>query len=1085
MQHETHRVPVTALAFWSPDVILSGEGPLLKAYRVSSKALLATVPIFPSQTIHGVIVNRHGNASAVLVWGGRSVRQLSIGLADDTILRLTAGEAAEADDWILDASFSEHSDALRPQVALVTAHNALVLATLNEALESRLELVTTGSNCILYCAQVVWLSASKCLIASGTAFGDILIWSCFLSAHDGYHSASCQTHYTFSAHAGSVFGVQISPSSSGAGCAGVRRLLASCSDDRTVSIWDISDLTVESATLAEDQRQTGFGAKAGEDAHPPPLLGKVMGHLSRIWHILFLADPKKSSAVSTTAQCPVDKCLVSCGEDASSITWGLGSRYDSGNRLTYTLEQLESQKAHAGKNIWSVVFDGTCQVVTGGADGSIAIRATNSANSNLLRSEITLRDTERADNVRSYGFVDDLGLLATTDKGRALIIDIGFHGEHTIKEVSPPISGLCGYSVVASIPHLAFAAGSDGAVYAYSKIFNTFSNIVETGRKVAGIFAQDVNATGEHIGLLVTNMGTNSALFGLLACTCSSGRPLLQTQYRLRLPQGFTVTSFVHVQHKKHNLVLLGSRHGAIAIFVLPELEQEEPISCNALHLAVHGKETVTCLQHELAPPSMDIAVFSTGRDGTYAAHRLTISDEDIHLTTIHQLTLPFGPNVEGLGRPYQGGLWIWGFRGKQFVVYDIDAQQEVMAVECGGAHRNWSFQIAKEGGIFVWTKASKLYYARQAQLPFQTINSGGHGREIKSAAVSPRDSALIATGAEDTDIKLSRYEDGSFRCLHTLQKHNTGIQHLAWSGNGEYLFSSGGFEEFFVWRIRDDLPTPMMNIGVRCESAHPRSGTSDLRIMNFDVQPHGSDAGEFRITMVYSDSTIRTWKYISDDKAWQFLAGGSYLTSCLTQCLQLAAPHNDNFLLTAASDGHLTTWKVDTQQEEGMCWTSRHRVHQSGILSLVRSAAALHDGSVLIFTGGDDNAIGITRMSASGAFQGTLLVPRAHAAAVTALVVVAVAVAADDEDSRTASSSSSDGGVLLVSASLDQRVKVWRIRIDLDKAASGVDGLDVQLVQNSFTAVADVSSMESMWDPKGGVRKVLVCGVGMDVWKM
>ena len=95
-----------------------------------------------------------------------------------------------------------------------------------------------------------------------------------------------------------------------------------------------------------------------------------------------------------------------------------------------------------------------------------------------------------------------------------------------------------------------------------------------------------------------------------------------------------------------------------------------------------------------------------------------------------------------------------------------------------------------------------------------------------------------------------------------------------------------------------------------------------------------------------------------------------------------------------------------------------------------------------------------------------TLLLPRAHAAAVTGLAVV-----------------SRDGtGLLLVTTSIDQRVKLWRVNVDVDEP--GIDGLDVQCLANVSTAVADVSSVV-LYDFEDGAVGVLVCGVGMDIWRL
>jgi WD40 repeat protein len=470
----------------------------------------------------------------------------------------------------------------------------------------------------------------------------------------------------------------------------------------------------------------------------------------------------------------------------------------------------------------------------------------------------------------------------------------------------------------------------------------------------------------------------------------------------------------------------------------------------------IHAKESVTSLcVFEKAKSATGVPlIFSTGRDGTYAAHEIRESADELQLTTVHQLSLPFGPNIEGMGFSVEEKLWVWGFRGKHFVVFDIGAQRETMSVDCGGVHRSWIFQPGVGGGTFIWTKASNLYVAHQHHLPFTSLRAGGHGREIKSVASSPTHSCLVATGGEDTDIKLSLYEGGEWRCLHTIQKHNTGIQHLQWSQDGNHLFSSGGFREFFVWRIRFDVPE--LHVGVVCQSAHPDSGTSDLRIMSFDVSDE-RPTGAFHIAMVYSDSTIRTWHYRAAE-GWTLRTTGDYLTSCLTQCLRLAPGQ----MSTASTDGCVTRWREDGESRR-IEWTSRHVLHQNAILSVLRCVG--DDGSELCITGGDDNALGISRVDPTGRFD-TLVIPRAHAAAVTGLAMVR----------------RGPGQVYFASAGVDQRIKLWEVRLEVGNV--GVDGIAVRLRRNVSTAVADVSGMEAVRLPDGSLG-VLVCGVGMDVWRI
>lgn len=1041
MQHEHHRVPVTAVTLWRNDVILSGEGSLLKAYNFNTKSLLATVRVFDDQAVHGIVLGRN---ATILIWGGRCIRRAKFSFRGTNSGDFTLGTLEEASDWILDTAFPEESD----KAVLVTAHNALLLATPCGPLDIKSQTLVPGSNCILYSAHASWLSSSKCLIASGTAFGDIIVWSCTITYHGDCFVAKHEIHYTFLAHEGSVFGLHIASLAEELLPGGQKHLLASCSDDRTVRVWDVSDLKVQSPALEEAQRQTGFGSQPCEDAFAPPMLSKAMGHLSRIWHVRFFSVP--SDEVSRSLR------MMTFGEDASVITWALETSDKTGESAH--LRQLSSKKCHSGKNIWAAYLAPDFHAFTGGADGAISLRRLTNFKSTTSRLEVdtgVFNASEVSDNYRSYKFIGPSQMVASTDQGRLLMIDTKPNQSISTREISTAISGLRGYSVLASMAGFAFFAGSEGIVYSYSKKSEHVEIVIQTGRKVAGLFFPAYAPEEEQVetALLVTNVGATEATLLLLNTRPGHQTELVSGSIALTLPLGLVVTSFTTLRHRHTSFAVIGWRNGEIGLFDITDINNSKML----LSQMSHEKEAVTSLQAGQNQGHTDRAIlYSTGRDGTYAVHKLEVTDV-VTMVTIHKLSLPFGPNVEGLGFSPQGNILTWGFRSKQFVVFDVSNQQEIMTVDCGGAHRNWCYQIGEHGGTLVWTKSSKLYYATQTELQFKLLHSGGHGREIKSVAASPSKARLIATGAEDTDIKLHTYDNGVFRCLHTLQKHNTGIQHLQWSPDGTFLFSSGGFEEFFVWRISYDVPD--IEIGVVCESKHPGSGTSDLRIMSFHAN-ESKTSGElkFRIAMVYSDSTNRLWEYTS--QSWHLLAWGDYLTSCLTQCLQLADAQS--CIITTSTDGHVVEWKRDDQSTQ-LQWTSRHKVHQSAILSL--AIHELSDGSRIVLTGGDDNAIGITRTTSSTKLH-SLLVTKAHAAAITAITIV-------DTDSD---------GLWLVSASIDQRIKLWRININPDKF--GVEGIDIKLIKNVFTAVADVSSVEK-YQLSDETTGVLVCGVGMDIWRI
>ncbi|KXS97508.1 hypothetical protein AC578_4593 [Pseudocercospora eumusae] len=1067
MQHERHRVPVTAVAFWRQDVVLAGEGSMLNAYHVRSKDLLASVNIFDGQAIHGIIIIiSDANDGRALVWGGRYVRALKLSQDEDerTSVGFKLGGIAEASDWILDAAFSHSNSDGISRAAIVTAHSALTIASIDHALVVCLEQVVPGSNCILYTAHVTWLSPFKCLIASGTAFGDIIVWSAGISVHDGKHAATWQTHYTFSAHDGSVFGVQIASGEVATALGLEKHVLASCSDDRTIRLWDISDLSSRSPTIAETQRETGFGSKPMDEVHTPLCIAKVMGHISRIWHVRFLYDAQGANSDHRAVR------LASFGEDATWITWSFRLQNDSSVRSKYVLQHEYTERPHTGKNIWSVAHEGS-RIAVGAADGAISIRDVSGINAAEQRKSLTIPPKgceTKSDMIRSYAFTSARELLAIYDQGNIVRLFVDTDGASQFVGLSASYSdAVRGYSVCTSSDHSAgFFAGMKGNVFVYDAVKHQCYEIAKTERKVVGLFSQRIASDGEEgHALLVTNIGLQSAL--CLQLSFKNGKEMTRVSSKsLILPdKSFVVTSFAQHDIPGCSLAILGSRSGSIAIYNLnvgTDRDSLDALCC----VSIHGKEAVTSLKVLATPHGDDINILSTGRDGTFAVHEFKRDPVGaVQLTSIHQLLLPFGPSIEGQGC-INDHLWVWGFKSKSFVVYDITSQREIMNVECGGVHRNWAFEPATNGGTFVWTQASNLYYQRQTSLPFDLLNSGGHGREIKTMATSPTKAGLlIATGAEDTNIKLwllRTTEDGhgTWRCLHTLSKHNTGLQHLWLSQDGTYLFSSGGSQEFFIWRIRYDIPN--LAIGILCESTHPHSGTSDLRITSFAVQEE-TENFHFRITMVFSDSSIQTWQYNPHRKIWSFLTSSNYLTSCLTQCLFLSPSSSQ--VLIASTDGHIA-----------ISARIRHKIHQNAILSMTTTAKLANDHLDLIITGGDDNAIGLTILGDDDddgmkkkkkKKKTCVVVPRAHAAAVTALAVVGGGGGKEE-----------DGGFWLVTAGVDQRVKIWEIEVD-----EGI-GIKVKLLQERFTAVADVSCMEAARLEDGQIGIVL-CGVGMDVWRI
>ena len=1153
LHHEHHKVPVTALAYSSPDILLAGEGTHLVAYSSDRREHLGSARIFRSQAIHKILVNE--TTRHILVYGGSNVAFVASNQTDEGLIEFVVVAQQDTGDWILDAAFSPtpRQGALA-QVALVTAHNALILCTLQPCPDGTAtasiskEMLVSGSNCILYCAHVSWLSAFSCLIASGTAFGDIILWSTSFESSTR-QDPNTKTHYTYQAHEGSVFGVQVSSSIGQDTLGGPRRVLASCSDDRTVRLWDISDLGKECPSLTEIQRETGFGSTDQSNDFAPPLLAKAMGHISRIWSIHFLRE--EASGTRPLA-------LASFGEDGSRITWEVKTVAKETGALAYELEQFHAQPLHTGKNIWSsAIDDGRC--ATGGADGAIAlllsvakIPRTFEIDNTLLHGSLPDHSN---DSYKSYAFVSPDTLVVTTASGRIVALTLGQDGTSSL-EVHESHESLRTFSTVIGASGVAFVAGIGGHVVMYSLRARRCFSVAEVFGKVAGMFSseqtRDTNQSApERLSLLVASVGSTMAQL-LDICTVTEqdkGPAFNSTQCLLNLAPGFVVTSFLLIRCGDVKYALLGSRKGVLAIYQIPDAKDSEALPPIDSLQSCHGKESITSMRWKADIDSNGSSgyLFSTGRDGTYAVHRVKGQDSILSLQLVHQLDLPFGPSIEGMTFTADHHLRVWGFGGKDFIAHDATTQQDVLTVRCGGrVNLNWAYEPDERngngGGTFVWTHSSILMRRTQSELPHRTIHPGGHGREIKAVAVSAGKHQIIATGAEDTDIKLFTYWSPSgFKCLQTLRKHNTGIQHLAWSADGRHLFSSAGSEEFYVWRVSRDVP--LIGLGVVCESSHPRTRTSDLRIMHFDVREgdatfgqdqEGRGRGEaiYNITMAYSDSTLKRWLYNGNNHTWTLQAEGDYLTACLTGVISLPSHEGALQLVTTATDGHIALWKetphqlTKDQKPSPLTWPQRRKIHQNAILASTAHTLPDDSTTTILITASDDNSIALSLLSSNPHSEtrdsvrtiSTLLIPRAHAAAVTAVATYRPRLKPSSTSDSTTSvpATHTTNTIYLLTASIDQRIKLWEIRVDLtagqgsniSSGEGGAERVQVRKVQSVWTSVADVSCLEILRvggdggdgdgdgdgdedgddggeDGSDGPVGVLVCGVGMDVWRL
>ena len=367
--------------------MLCGEGQFLKVIDHGTKELLKSLKVLDDQAIHGIVCHPynqgHNTTSSwvhLLVWGGRYISMIELVLSRNLesieIVHMNAMiHPIDTGDWILDACFINPDTDGSPEAStsiwalLVNAHNkvlriqVIMLASLGESMKTIIKAVSSGPPSTLYSAHIVATDTGGVLIAAGTFFGEVILWSFIPGSYDVSRSV---LHHRFRGHQGSIFGVQISEKSDNSAC---QRLLASCSDDRTIRIWDISKL--DTYSIGDDTKpdlETGLNAETS-DAESVYCVAVGMGHASRIWGSRFLGERSGYWG------------LVSYGEDATTQTWLFCLKPSNKavapkpSEAMYELQHLKTYDYHSGKNIHAITIVkdsvGSCLIADGGADGQI------------------------------------------------------------------------------------------------------------------------------------------------------------------------------------------------------------------------------------------------------------------------------------------------------------------------------------------------------------------------------------------------------------------------------------------------------------------------------------------------------------------------------------------------------------------------------------------------------------------------------------------------------------------------------------------------------------------------------------------
>ncbi|KAF8253993.1 WD40 repeat-like protein [Wilcoxina mikolae CBS 423.85] len=867
---------------------------------------------------------------------------------------------------------------------------------------------------MLYAADLLVTDTGDVTVAAGTVFGEIIVWSCSMHYKEG------RVTNRLRGHEGSVFAVRFHADG---------RWIASCSDDRTIRVWDLHSTAEED----EERETTGFEEVEGEAKGGKGCVALGWGHQARPWGVRFL--PAAGEEVR----------LASVSEDLTARFWEFTP---PGPKRTAVLENSQTWMLHQGKNIWSFAFDYDRQLMaTGGADGRVVVL--DYSDDAELREDWALEDVvpvpeekkeeeeevgdegnvvkkkkkEKKNAFKNYAIVDKERFVVTTVFGQVCLysmLDKSWRSLGTWE-------ALRNWSVVGAWEGTGIMALGD--IEGKLGILDTVNNQEwwwdAGGRgKVADVFIQGKD--GDYFQVVTTSVGSTASV--LHTFRLSGDAPPIRRSLVLQPPTPkFTVTSVLISPPARQ--LFLGSRTGDLAAYSLPSPDcSSAELAPVSYHPTLYSTDALTSLA--LSSNSLLTTSFS----GIHTANTLPSLDAT-HISKPGNITNITGQFFSGSNNEE---LNIYGFRGTRFVVYNTSTSTDTLTIDCGGGHRAWTFSPSESRPWFIWTQGTRVHSSRSLRLRHAVLKYGSHGREIKAATFCPR-TRLLATGAEDTTIRISHVSDEGRveeRGAVTVKRHTTGILHQEWSEDGERLFSSGGVDELFVFRVRlgEDRA-----IGVVEESLLPvPKSEAEVRICGIDVV--GKAPGEYWVAGAMSDGQVKVWSYRPEENMWALKRSQVYGTFCILHAKFLKLD-SGIALLVAATDGHLAIYNsVDLEMKQ--VW--KKRVHQSSIKAL--TSVVSPDGEIAIYTGGDDCATAVTRVQSEGwVTKECKLLPRAHASAVTAVLPA-------------------DGG-RLVTVGVDQRVKVW------DRAFGRLGEVG--------SAVADCSG--AVLIPGGFV----VLGVGIECWRL
>ncbi|GMG24572.1 unnamed protein product [Ambrosiozyma monospora] len=707
-----HLGPICALKCLNNELILAGDGPVLKIYNYSTSQLVFQRQIFARNKIHEICLsnkNPSNNDDPILaIFGGRSlsiVKLSALKSSSTPIKELFAG------DWIMATEFSHD----KKELYCLTAHNNVTIIDLTSM--KLKEVLNCNWKSILYSGSIRVLSDDKILVCAGTVMDGVLIWD--LKSREVVH------HLT--AHEGSIFGVKASENG---------KYLLSCSDDRSIKVWDLQD-----------------GGR---------LVANGWGHGARIWFLDFYGFTKDGGFH-----------VFSASEDCTTRIW----RFDVGNE---NLNQLSIMNCHTGRNIWSGCVNDELKLgFTGGADGKLKVYDLNEqGRQGYLNEKWSLKQIGEAadvafakDEIIKEYFDLGNGFVGISSLGKVLVCQKFVQWKFLFED-----SRYTTFSLVRGFENQRIAAISNKEGNITLLKFDADCNLVHKNElKVDSLSRVNNLITLYNEGRYFFILESPNPNDFLLLKEIDNNLTVIN-EFKFVKPKEKVVIASFNINSKLENIII-GCRFGIVLMYDLSGHDNTAAIEPSLCHKKYIKGDTITSIK---TLSKKDQTYLLTMKDSGYYVIQIS-SLPDLIVLEDNKIQKGF---VDGGFYSPDADLILYGFKSDYFFIWNETQQFEIMRKICGGPHRQWSLAHHYEGSNlryrFIFTRSSDIELVQNGKFSHPDVLATGlHGREIRDMSVvatkNPTKKLLI-TGSEDTTIKVSTLtNDGNAKLHWSQRQHGSG----------------------------------------------------------------------------------------------------------------------------------------------------------------------------------------------------------------------------------------------------------------------------------------------------------------------